>query len=311
MIGQQIDRRSALQLLGAAAGMVLLPRIVQASPATIRKTQFLYCMNTATLRGQKLGLIKELEIVSKAGFEGVEIWMDTLEAYLHNGGTVKELNNRISDLGVTIENAIGFEKWIVEDETLREKGIGQLRKQMDLLASIGCRRIAAPPSGATDGLVLDLKKVAARYRTILELGDQTGVVPQLELWGFSANLSRLSDVLYVAVESGHPKAKLLLDNYHLYKGGTSMSSLHLLSPGATDIFHVNDYPNIPPADITDADRVMPGDGISPLKRILQILNDPSRRLLLSVEIFNKNYYSQDATKVAELALRKIKTVAEG
>ncbi|MDQ3537085.1 MAG: sugar phosphate isomerase/epimerase, partial [Bacteroidota bacterium] len=54
---------------------------------------------------------------------------------------------------------------------------------------------------------------------ILEIGKNEGVVPHLELWGFSQNLKRLGDVLYVASESGHPDAHILLDIYHLYKGG--------------------------------------------------------------------------------------------
>jgi hypothetical protein len=33
--------------------------------------------------------------------------------------------------------------------------------------------------------------------------------------------------------------------------------------------------------------------------------------VLSVELFNKNYYSQDALTVAKTALEKIKRVAEG
>lgn len=268
-------------------------------------------MNTATIRGHKLGMVRELEVISKAGFTGVEIWMDTLQEYIDKGGSLADLEKRIADLGLTVENAIGFTQWIVDDEQVRKEAMEQLKKEMDQLAQIGCRRTAAPPAGATEHPGLDMKKAAERYRTILELGDQTGVVPHLELWGFSANLHKLSDVLYVAIESGHPKAKVLLDNFHLYKGGTSLDSLHLMDNSAVDIFHMNDYTNIPREKITDADRVLPGDGISPLPKILQTLKDPSRKLVLSVEIFNKKYYSMDANEVAKLALQKLKTVTEG
>lgn len=306
----RIGRRSALQLLGITTGMAFVPGSFRVPLTATHTGKFLYCLNTATIRGQKLGLVKELEIVSKAGYDGVEIWIDTLDAYLH-GGTISELKRRIGDLGITVENAIGFEQWIIDDNALRKKAIEQLKKQMDWLAAIGCTRIAAPPTGATETPGLDLKKAAGRYRDILELGDASGVLPQLELWGFSANLSRLSEVLYVAVESGHPKAKILLDNYHLHKGGSSLSSLHLVDASATDIFHMNDYTNIPVETITDGDRVLPGDGISPLKTVLKTLSSPTRPIILSVEIFNKKYYSQDALEVARLALKKMKMITEG
>src|SRR5205085_4474821 len=135
-------------------------------------------------------------------------------------------------------------------------------------------------------------------RSILELGDKTGVVPQLELWGFSANLNKLSDVMYVAIESGHPKAKVLLDNYHLYKGGTSLESLKLINPASTDVLHVNDYPaNLSREVITDADRTYPGDGVSAIREVLHTLKSPVRPLVISLEVFNKNYYSQKSAEV--------------
>lgn len=308
MTQHRIGRRGAIQLLGTAAGAALLPDGSNAATPAPRQNKFIYCLNTATIRAHKLGIVKEFEVVSQAGFQGVEIWMDTLQDYLAGGGSLADLRKRIADLDITIENAIGFDQWIVDDDTVRRQALEQLKKEMALLAELGCKRIAAPPSGATDQPGLDLHKAAARYRAILELGDAAGVVPQLELWGFSANLNKLSDVLFVAVESGHPKAKVLLDNYHLYKGGTSIDSLHLIDPSATDIFHVNDFPGIARETITDADRIMPGDGISPLKNVLRILRSDSRPLILSVEIFNKKYYAQDALQVAKLAFGKTKSV---
>lgn len=306
-----ISRRRILQLIGASAGLSLLPRVVQSVPKVSNQPGFIYCLNTATIRGHHLGLMKELEVISKAGFRSVEIWMDTLDTYLSKGGTLAALKRRLNDLGITVENAIGFASWIVDDATERKNGIEQLKKEMELLAEIGCKRTAAPPAGAVDKPGLDLKKAAERYRTILELGDKTGVVPHLELWGFSANMNRLSDVLYVATESGHPKAKVLLDNYHLYKGGSSPDSVHMVGQEAIEIFHMNDYPNIARADIKDEDRTMPGDGISPVKSILKSLKDPARPLILSVEIFSKKYYSLDALEVARTALKKTMKITEG
>jgi sugar phosphate isomerase/epimerase len=173
----------------------------------------------ATIRGHNLGFIKELETAAAAGFKGVEIWIDTLQTYLDKGGSLKEARKRVSDLGITIENCIGFAAWIIKDEGKRKEGVDQVKREMDMLAQLGCKRTAAPPAGATEGELLDLKQVAERYKAILEAGDQTGVVPQLELWGFSKNLSRVSEVMYVALETGHPAARVLLDIFSYLQGG--------------------------------------------------------------------------------------------
>lgn len=310
MSASSFTRRDSLKMLGASVGMSLLPEMAQAKPAP--QAAFTYCLNLSTIRGQKLGFVKELEVAAKAGFRSVEIWMDTLQTYLQSGGTLSDARKRLQDLGIKVENAIGFASWIVDDEATRTKGVEQLKREMEMLAQLGCRRTAAPPMGATEKAGLDLKRAAERYRTILELGEKTTVVPQLELWGFSQNLSRLSEVMYVALESGHPSARVLLDVYHLFKGGSSLDSLPLVGKPAMEIFHVNDYAaNSSPATILDADRIYTGDGVAPIRRILQTVRKPNQPLVISFEVFNKKYYAQDALLVAQTALAKMKAVTKG
>lgn len=307
-----MNRRQLLALLGTTAtGTALLPRITHAMPAPPKPKYFIACLNMATILGHNLGFVKELQVASKAGFRAVEIWMDSFQKYLRQGGTVAEARRILQDAGLEVVNSIGFAEWIVDDDARRKKGVDQTAKEMELLAGIGCKRIAAPPMGAVQEPGLSLQKAAERYRTILELGDKTGVVPQLELWGFSKNLNRLADVAYVAIESGHPSARVLLDVYHLYKGGSAMETLPLLSPKAVDIFHLNDYTAASkPADITDADRIYPGMGVAPIRRQLQVLQSAERPLILSVELFNKAYYQQDAWLVAKTAWAQIAKVTE-
>jgi 2-keto-myo-inositol isomerase len=306
-----MNRRQLIHLLGSAAGMAMLPRVATAAPVA-KKSRFVPCLNMATIRGHNLGFVKELETASKAGFRSVEIWMDTLQKFLQGGRTVADARSVLQHNGIEVANSIGFAEWIVDDESRRKKGLEQLAAEMELLAAIGCRRVAAPPTGAVQEAGLSLPLAAERYRAILDLGTKTGVVPHLELWGFSKNLHRLADVAYVAIQSGHPDARVLLDVYHLYKGGSAMESLPLLSPAAVEIFHVNDYTRaLLPAAITDADRIYPGLGVAPIKQQLQLLQHPSRPLILSVEVFNKEYYKQDALSVAKAALAQIGKITAG
>ncbi len=300
-----LNRRQTLTALSVSAGASLLPQSMRpnAVPA------FTLCLNMSTIRGQKLGFVRELETAAAAGFRSVEIWIDSLQTYLQQGGTITEARKRIDGLGLHIENAIGFAPWIVDDAATRAKGLDQLTNEMGLLAQLGCPRIAAPPTGATNAPVLDLHTVAERYRTILDLGTQTGVVPQLEMWGFSKNLSRLSEVMYVAIESGHPSARVLIDVYHLFRGESSVDSLPLVGKAAIDVFHMNDYPaTAKSATVTDADRVYPGDGVAPIRRILDTLKTPGKSIVLSLEVFNKSYYAQDALVVAKTAHAKLKAL---
>ena len=248
--------------LGAEGGQNGSNKVRNVATGPVR---FRYCLNTGTIRGQKLGIVKEVAVTAAAGYQAIEPWVGDLRAYAEGGGSLRDLRKRIADAGLTVESAIDFSRWIADDAGERSKGVEQMKKAMGLLAEIGGRRIAAPPAGATRKAGLDLSAAAQRYRAILEAGDRTGVTPGVELWGFSQNLRRLGECLYVAIESGHPKACFIGDVYHIYKGGSDFSGLRLLSGQALPVLHMNDYPAEPNREkIADRDRVMPGDGVAPL-----------------------------------------------
>ena len=309
-----MKRREILKNLTlTSAAAYLAPSWKSATTKASSKAKpFKFCLNTSTIRGQKLGLLKDLETVATAGYEGVEIWINALQGYLEQGGSLSDLKKRLDDWGLTVEDAIGFAQWIVDDSMVREKAIEQLKKEMDMLAQLGCRRIAAPPAGATNEEGLNLDAAAERYATILDLGKQHGVMPQLEVWGFSKNLHKISQVLYVVAESGHADARILPDIYHLYKGGSDFDALKLIKGSVIEIFHMNDYPSDPPREtINDSNRVYPGDGVAPVTQILQDLYRPGETTVLSLELFNPSYWEQDALTVLKTGLEKMKKVAEG
>ena len=301
-----LTRRHWLQSTAAlAAGLT----VAESASARAEKPTdpFIYSLNTSTLQGQKLDLVELIEITAKAGYHAIEPWSSEIDRYVKSGGDPKDLAARIKDRGLRVEDIIAFFEWAVDDETRRKKGLEEAKRVMDLARQIGAKRIAAPPAGATDQADLNLFKVAERYRALLELGDKMDIVPQVEFWGFSRPLSRLSEAALVAVESGHPKACVLADVYHLYKGGSSPEGLRLLSANALQVVHFNDYPADPPrTSITDAARIYPGDGVAPLKKIVRILQEIGFKGVLSLELFNREYWKQDAKEVAKTGLEKMK-----
>ena len=287
----------------AAAGVAVRGE----SPVVKTSGTVKYSFNTSTIRGQKVGLDREVEIAAQAGYDAIEPWMGTINEFVKNGGSLKDLGKKIRDLGLTVESAIGFARWIVDDDAERAKGLEEAKRDMDALQQLGGKRIAAPPSGATDKASLDLLQVADRYRQLCELGRQFGIVPEVEVWGFSKALSRLGETAFVALESAHPDATILPDIYHLFKGGSGFEGLRLLSSSAVQILHVNDYPaDLPRDKIADKDRVYPGDGIAPMNEILRSVIRPDRPIILSLELFNPEYWKQDALQVARTGLEKTK-----
>jgi 2-keto-myo-inositol isomerase len=275
----------------------------------LQADRFLLGLNTSTIRGQKLSIVDEIAIAAKAGYQAMEPWIDELERYAASGGSLEDLGKQFRDAGISVESAIGFFDWIVDDPDRRRKGLEAARRSMELVRRIGGKRVAAPPAGATNQPISDLSKIAERYRALLELGDQIGVVPQVEVWGPSRTLGRLGEAACVAIESGHPKACILPDVYHLYRGGSNFGGIKLLASSAIHVFHFNDYPADPPrTKLTDADRVYPGDGVAPLRSLLHDLSTGGFRVTLSLELFNRKLWTQDPLTVVKTGLDKLKAL---
>ena len=149
--------------------------------------------------------------------------------HARRGGSLKDLGKQIADLGLKVESAIGFAKWIVERRPGAAEGAGPGEAghgdgRWPSAASGSPPRRPGRPTSRSPSLGV----VADRYRTLAELGAKIGVIPEAEVWGFSKTLSQLGETVLVAMESGHPQACVLPDVYHLYKGGSGFDGLKLM-----------------------------------------------------------------------------------
>ena len=272
-----------------------------------RGSNLRYCLNTSTINHSKVPVQRQIEIAASAGYDSVELWIGDVRKYTDEGGSLSDLRKLIEDHELKVDSAIAFGQWIIDDDEKRRVGLDQCRRDMEVVRELGGSRIAAPPSGATREAGLDLRAAGERYRALLEVGNDVGVTPQLELWGFSKNLSRLEEVLFVAAAAQHPDACLLLDVYHLYKGGSDFSNIDLVPASKMPCLHMNDYPADPPREsIGDKDRVYPGDGIAPMDRILSTLVANGFNGALSLELFNRDYWQESPDVVAARGLSKMK-----
>jgi 2-keto-myo-inositol isomerase len=298
---------AAVAALGRhASAQPLAENTLRPEPRRIR-----FCLNSSTIRGQNLTLPEQIRVCAEAGYDAIEPWMRDLYDFVEKGGKLTDVKKQLDDVGLTVESAIGFAKWIVDDAAERKAGLEEARRDMDTLAQIGGLRIAAPPIGAHTEAGPSLDVIARRYHDLLKVGKQAGVVPQLELWGFSKTLSRLAELAYVATAAEDDDACVLPDFYHIYKGGSQFAGLGMIEATRMHVFHMNDYPDHPPRDtIQDAQRVFPGDGVCPLPETIAMLIRAGFTGVFSLELFNPEYWKRDALEVAHEGLTKSKAVVD-
>jgi len=299
-----LTRRKFIGASAMALGGLALPAGCNAEQPK-NPSPFRISLNVSTIRTYRLPVEQQIEVCGNAGFDGIELWVSDLEAYREKGGSWSDLAKKLKDNHLVLENIIGFAPWAVDDPGRRETGLEQMRREMEMTAALGGKYIAAPLSGV-NRLTSSLDDYAERFLRVIEAGKAVGVTPLLELWGSGA-LSKLADAVYVAIATGHSDANLLLDFYHIYRGGNSFDSLNLVNLAHLPVFHMNDYPATPSRELlNDRHRVYPGDGICPFDKLIPMLYKGGFRGAFSVELFNEEY-CKDKTVEEVLATTLEKT----
>lgn len=299
----KISRRRMLLSSGLALLGAKLDTAVAVINPTVsgKKIPFRISLNTSTISGYKLPIEQQIEYCAEAGFDGIELWTKDIQVYVQKGGSLQQLSHLLQSTHLVLENIIGFSPWIIGG-----KGMDEMLKEMDMAATLGSRCIAATALGLEKIDRNSFEKYSSNYRRILEYGESIHIRPLLEVWGSGA-LSRLEDAAHIALGTGHPKASMLLDFYHLYRGNNSFESLNLINGAELPVFHINDYPATPSrAVLSDSDRVYPGDGICPFNILLPLLYETGFRGALSLELFNPNYWTgQDVKRALEIGYNKV------
>ncbi len=165
-------RREMLgQTLSAAGAVSLLATTDTAGAAESPADEpFGIALNTSTIRGQKLPLAAEIDIVARAGYQGIEPWVNEIDAHEQAGGTRADLRKRIADHGLAVVGLIGFAEWIVDDDARRAKGLEEARRIMDMAAEIG----ATLPGRAAGRLHRTRQRLARHDRRALPRAARIG-----------------------------------------------------------------------------------------------------------------------------------------
>ena len=309
----ELSRRDVLSSAAAAVGAALVSSPAGAAqrsrpanaPARPANEPFGYCLNTSTIRGNNLDIVAVINAAAKAGFQAIEPWIRELDDYTSKGGSLKDLGKRIADAGLTVEDAIAFNSFLEDDDSKRAASMEKLKVDMDKVAQIGGKRIAAPPGNNRAAVSLD--NAAKYYREALEMGEKIGVQPLLELWGTHPVLGPLSHGIYTTVAAGRADASLLLDVFHLYKSGTPFTALKQINGASLHVIHLNDYPQAADSStLNDGNRIYPGDGVAPLRDIMRDLRDNGFRGYFSLELFNRDYWAKSADENLKAAMEKIR-----
>ncbi len=269
-------------------------------------SEFLFCLNTSTIRPTPL--LEKIAIAGKAGYNAIEPWNDEITDYLGQGGTMPELKRAIADAGLKVVSVIALHGWITAEGAEYRRVLGDSRRRMEQAAALGSPYIVASPPQE----IVDLKRATDRFAELIALGSELGVMPSMEFLGFVAGIKNVASAWAIASGTGNARATVVADVFHMMRGGGSIDDLLTIPGDRLACFHINDLPAQPdPLIQKDEDRVMVGDGIADLPRVIANLRAIKYQGPLSLELFNRKLWAEDPLGVVERGLARIRALVEG
>lgn len=266
---------------------------------------FVYSLNTSTIAPQ--GVLDQIRLAAKHGFGAIELWLRDVQRYVHQGGQVADVAKSVRDHGLVVPNVIAMHGWGNATDAAYPAALEQCRRLMDLAVQLGSQYIVAtPPRDACD-----LGVVSRRYRDLLTLGKQIGVLPTMEYLGFCHSVYRIDQAQQIVAEANDPQATLVLDSFHTFRGGSTFADLTRVPVAQIAHFHLDDAPAYVRRELQmDPDRVMPGDGILDLRAEMNWLREQGYRGAISLELFNPGLWEQDPNVVLQLGMERMRQLLE-
>jgi len=235
-------------------------------------------MNLITLRDglDQAVLAQTLDTVKGAGFEGVGLWLETIEGWLDAGRTIAQLADEIKDRGLTVDE-LCFVRVLSADGSVADQ-----RERFEWAKELGARAVITI-YGKVESPLEVAREDWARF---VENVEDIGVAAAFEFVGawprYNSPLSA-----WQVVKDGPELGTLVFDTFHFWRGGCDLSQFGRFPGERVSLVHLNDVEDVPRGGAEDSDRTYPGEGIMPLNEILKGLAENGFGGPYSVEIFGK------------------------
>jgi sugar phosphate isomerase/epimerase len=256
---------------------------------------------------QGAGYQKALEGWAKAGIKYVEITDRGLDDFLKTND-IPAAKRVITDLGLTLVSCAT----VLQDFWNQNAGFAaQLetwKKRCDQFSALGSPRIYCPSTTSRRIAADDYKTVPDAIRQAGDVAKQYNLTGMIEFARSSTLISTLTTSLKMIREAAHPSVHPMLDCYHFWSGLSKFEDLDMLKPGELAHVHFQDTPDIPRELFAQNTRLIPGDGVSPLDRILRKLAEKGYDGALSVELFLPELQQGDPYEVAAQIRTKCEAV---
>ncbi|MCE5265844.1 MAG: sugar phosphate isomerase/epimerase [Deltaproteobacteria bacterium] len=252
------------------------------------------CLNLATLR--RLDYEAQLTTAARAGFRAVGLQMAAVENYLASGHSLVDARSVLDALGLVAPEMNFIPDWIYTRDDARKTALTRFARFCEVSEALGCRVIVSTTScpGAPDDML-----AYENYGEICRTAAERGLIAGLEFVPW-ATVKTVMDAWRLVERVNHPAAGIVLDVFHLVKGGSRLEEIRNIPAEKIAIVHVNDLDDTGEDILTLCRnrRLLPGEGKFPLREFMKAVRSTGYGGWYALEVLSEEYDMQDPDLIA-------------
>ena len=244
----------------------------------------------------------KLEAAAAAGFDAVEIFENDLLTY---EGTAAEAGRLCSDLGLEVALFQPFRDFEAMPGPQRARNLDRAERKFDAMHQLGARMVLVC-SNVQPAALPEPERAAADLREMAERAARRGLLVGYEALAWGRHVNRWRQAWDIVRCADHPALGLVLDSFHTLALGDDLSGLSEAVPAEKLFFlQLADAPRLSmdPLSWSRHHRSFPGQGELPVGAFLRDVLAAGYRGPLSLEIFNDEFRSAPARRIARDGLR--------
>lgn len=260
-------------------------------------------------------VLDRLEPASRAGFKGISLLGTDIRQLAAQGTTLGELRARAADHGLAVTEVEGIYLGLPNRRPgpTMPAAFADLLKTMDVDTYLP----AAEQVGAASVTVIDMfdgaveiDAAAEAFAAICDRAAESGLTVQLE-YVVGGGVASYADACEIVRRAGRANGGLMIDSWHLFRGGVSLDELARTPGDRVFGIQINDGP-----EPTDTDplremtkgRLMPGEGIFDLTAMIRTLDTIGSRAPIAIEVFSERLGALPSDEAARLCAATTRAV---
>ncbi len=263
---------------------------------------FHVCMHGITSSGHDFRTV--MEGWARAGIKATEPDLQSARTFEDSNGT-GAARRLMDDLGISALSTTN-QLFLEETGPRRQQAIEDLKWKVVMAESLGADRLVAPSAASQVHTMQDYDEVMENLHEAAEIARPHNVSLMVEFTRLSTLVNNLRTSLELVRTINHPNLKFMLDVYHFWAGPSKFEDLDMIEPGEIHHVHFADTPAMPRLEVAERkDRVFPGEGVAPLQKIVDTLEEKGYSGPLSLELFDPEVQNADPELIARKGIETI------